>query len=58
MRDMSLIDREWFHRKERRLHNQPARRHHQSTEAGPPGLAVAALIALVLVAGVLLWRFA
>jgi hypothetical protein len=55
---MALIDREWFHRKERRLHNQPARRHHQSTEAGPPGLAVAALIALVLVACVLLWRFA
>lgn len=55
---MSLIDREWFHRKEHRPQNQPARRHHQPIESDPPGLAVAALIALLLVAGVLLWRFA
>jgi hypothetical protein len=55
---MSLIDREWFHRKENKPQARPARHHLQPAEPSPPGLATACLIALVLVAGVLLWRFA
>ena len=55
---MSLIDREWFHRKESKPHGQPPRHQPLPVEPGPPGLATAGLIVLVLVAGVLLWRFA
>lgn len=53
---MSLNDREWFHRKD----TKPARRSPWQAKASesPPGLGTAVLIALALVAGVLIWRFA